>query len=139
MDSAPASRMRPLRGVLLAAGLGFIFAGPVWVQFLGGRLGPFTRSWRMYRMVPYRSCEVSYLRHQNGEVSPLDRAEVLGVEDFTRHRDFWLTKKAQIRHHGRDLCRALGGSKDDIRPVARCAHFRGVWEQLYDGSENICR
>ena len=130
---------RTLRAALLLAGLGFILFGPAWVQLFGGRLTPLTRSWRMYKKAGLQTCEAVFERHHpDGRVERLDRFAVLDLPPpHNAQRRFRLGDVAQIRHHGRDLCRALDGGRTDIRIHARCPTSRG-WRPVFAGEENVC-
>ena len=79
--------VRFLRGTTLLLGIAFILGGPTYVQLLGGRLGPFSRSWRMYTGVGRQLCEVRYTQIlPDGRTIPVDRLEVLGIDRRTLHR-----------------------------------------------------
>lgn len=131
--------MKLLREALFFGGVAFILAGPIYVQILGGPLTPTTRSWRMYALSGLKTCEVRYERHHpDGRVEPLDRLALLDAGQPERYRRYRLGDPGDIRHQGRNLCRALDKGRTDIRIHARCPTKQG-WEPLFDGTENICR
>ncbi|MCB9674103.1 MAG: hypothetical protein H6737_03250 [Alphaproteobacteria bacterium] len=127
--------LRRLRGLVLAAGLGFILFGPTYVQILGGPLGPFTRSWRMYTGVGRGLCEVRYTQVLGeGRTIRIDRQEILGLP-----RDaLWEAVGVEaVRQDAAKLCERLGEGAD-LRAAVRCAGAEG-WDVAIRPEQPLCR
>lgn len=125
-----------LRAALLASGLTYILGAPFAIQVAGAPLGPFLRSWRMYKKTGWDLCEVRFHEHRpGGRVLAVDRYEVLGVDPATAHDVRLLKGPAGVRAMGERLCERLPGA--DLRVRSRCATADG-WVERFNGEEELC-
>jgi len=127
-----------IRWIVLVVIGGWIVLSPAYRQVFGGKSTWFPR-WVMFHGFGRDVCDVRFFESSGGELTPLDRFEVLGRERS------WSTNKSLVRMDNsadvdavaRRLCKAMG-PEADVRIFARCGS-RGKWKVKRRVKENACR